>query len=447
MALTRGLAQSFGARGAWGGRLWSSSSSPPCRLVRDHVADVLAHPSDGYFSSRPHVVGKVEEPLSFKTMIGKSGYDYKVRDLYRARGTSWLTPAEIFQPYYGQAVARYLVQDLLERGEQELRVCEIGGGNGTLAANVLDYVRSRHPDLYERTKYTVVDVSKALCERQELLVAGHDELHSSRFTTVAGDAADGGVWRGLVREREGHVYVLGTEILDNLPHDRVEKVGGEWMETWIRYDDDDSPNGREELRPLRDRSIGRCLEAFDWVGAREGAGSEAEDAGFLSSLENFLLSGSAGPEGSRGEDDDEVVFLPTAAVSILESLSIEIPDHTLVLIDFDSLPDVQLRGRNAPLVSNTEMAEARDASTYLVPVGSHDIFFPTNFSALRALYSGIMTSEAGTPGRVSAATRPSSEFFKEFADLQMTTTMSGYNPLIEDFRNTQVFVGQRTTKQ
>jgi len=58
-----------------------------------------------------------------------------------------------------------------------------------------------------------------------------------------------------------------------------------------------------------------------------------------------------------------------------------------------------------------------------------------------------MTSEAGTPGRVSAATRPSSEFFKEFADLQMTTTMSGYNPLIEDFRNTQVFVGQRTTKQ
>ena len=57
-----------------------------------------------------------------------------------------------------------------------------------------------------------------------------------------------------------------------------------------------------------------------------------------------------------------------------------------------------------------------------------------------------MTSE-GTLGRVSTTTRPSSEFFKEFADLQMTTTMSGYNPLIEDFLNTQVFIGKRTTNQ
>ena len=47
---------------------------------------------------------------------------------------------------------------------------------------------------------------------------------------------------------------------------------------------------------------------------------------------------------------------------------------------------LQVPGQNAPLISNTEGAVARDFSTYLVPVGAADIFFPTNFDALASLY-------------------------------------------------------------
>ena len=64
-----------------------------------------------------------------------------------------------------------------------------------------------------------------------------------------------------------------------------------------------------------------------------------------------------------------------------------------------------------------------------------DIFFPTNFEALAAMYARV----AGEGARIT--TSACSAFFKEHADLQRTTTMSGYNPLIEDFTNTKVFVG------
>ena len=64
-----------------------------------------------------------------------------------------------------------------------------------------------------------------------------------------------------------------------------------------------------------------------------------------------------------------------------------------------------------------------------------DIFFPTNFEALAAMHARV----AGEGARTT--TSACSAFFKEHADLQRTTTMSGYNPLIEDFTNTKVFVG------
>jgi len=70
-----------------------------------------------------------------------------------------------------------------------------------------------------------------------------------------------------------------------------------------------------------------------------------------------------------------------------------------------------------------------------------DIFFPTNFEALAAMYARL----AGEGARTT--TSACSAFFKEHADLQRTTTMSGYNPLIEDFTNTKVFVGTTRTRK
>ncbi len=51
--------------------------------------------------------------------------------------------------------------------------------------------------------------------------------------------------------------------------------------------------------------------------------------------------------------------------------------RSLIVADFDWLPDVRLPGRNAPLVAEKEQGVNKDHDTVLVPWGKADIFFPT----------------------------------------------------------------------
>ena len=49
----------------------------------------------------------------------------------------------------------------------DLVVYEIGAGNGTLACDILDYVRDEHPpEVYERVRYNIVEISPQLAELQ-----------------------------------------------------------------------------------------------------------------------------------------------------------------------------------------------------------------------------------------------------------------------------------------
>lgn len=43
---------------------------------------------------------------------------------------------------------------------------EMGGGNGTLALNILDYLRDEYPEVYERTQYKVIEISPNLASIQ-----------------------------------------------------------------------------------------------------------------------------------------------------------------------------------------------------------------------------------------------------------------------------------------
>ena len=51
----------------------------------------------------------------------------------------------------------------------------MGGGNGTLMVNVLDYIRQKAPQLYDMTTYHLVEISEKLQKRQRKACdnAGH----------------------------------------------------------------------------------------------------------------------------------------------------------------------------------------------------------------------------------------------------------------------------------
>eukprot|EP00964_Phaeocystis_antarctica_P102848 scaffold68151_cov55-Phaeocystis_antarctica.AAC.2 len=69
--------------------------------------------------------------------------------------------------------------------------------------------------------------------------------------------------------------------------------------------------------------------------------------------------------------------------------------------------------------------------------------FPTHFASIATLYAAL-TGRKAVPVRAVELTRPGQvravELMARHADLEATTAADGYNPLLEDFKNTSVLV-------
>ena len=185
-------------------------------LLRDFLERALYDRSSGYFSKEVIQSGQA---LAFKTFAGEKDYRLAVAQQYAAAGRAWMTPVETFQPHYAEALARSMLQTHSARYPGEpLQILEVGGGNGTCAAGVLNYLRREAPATYASSKYMLVEVSERLAEaqRQRLLDEG---LPSERWQVVHACAAQ---WAEALEEPlPGPWFVLALEVLDNLPHDKV----------------------------------------------------------------------------------------------------------------------------------------------------------------------------------------------------------------------------------
>lgn len=130
-----------------------------------------------------------------------------------------------------------------------------------------------------------------------------------------------------------------------------------------------------------------------------------------------------------------IVFLPTGAYLLLRTLRTFFPRHGLILADFDELPGTRVSGLNAPLVQRTEGNQTEERGSYLdAELGRFDMLFPTDFTLLHVLHQALGGGAASTPATKS--------FMKQNAALAKTRTRSGYNPLVEDFINTKLFLAE-----
>jgi len=177
-------------------------------LVRDFIHDALYNPFYGYFPQRA-VIYSAPEPLAFAEMRNSSEFDEAVARIYKnisdAKHTTastvgvqlWHTPVEVFQvcpvlrfcgqsvcpddfaqPWYGQAIARCLASEYLLRyfPYEDFVVYEMGGGNGTLGLNILDYLRDEYPEIYERTTYKIIEISHGLAKIQQTRLKQHSHV-------------------------------------------------------------------------------------------------------------------------------------------------------------------------------------------------------------------------------------------------------------------------------
>jgi hypothetical protein len=410
----------------------------------------------------------------------------------------FMTPVEIFKPYYAQAIAKYMIDVLKGRNQLDtfnasspFCLTEIGGGNGSCAVGILDFLRDNYPSLYEHTRYEIIDVSKPFHEMQKKVLADHGskvKLVNQNFFEYSGSST-------------AHGFFIGLEILDNLPHDKlVVDDQGVMREIWVQTKPDgividpfsklpvDLPALVEAKKPLGETHIMSFLtlicnhygldpsflsqpDPVDESGDRLlpppqsfllphlvlwhllrypnlNANIENNNEPVATQIKQFInksfktsslfsmdhwrreLSHLGALTG--GVSTQNIYFAPISSMIMLNAIAKRFPHRDLILNDFDRMVG-GMPGINGPLVQRSEGNETKTYSSYLLaPPGEVDIFYPTNFENL-AVMKYQLSDKIGYHCT-------SKHFMKHYADTKATRTRTLYNPLLNDFINTRFFL-------
>jgi hypothetical protein len=88
-------------------------------------------------------------------------------------------------------------------------------------------------------------------------------------------------------------------------------------------------------------------------------------------------------------------------------------------------------------ISTTLSEFTKSFPTYLVPKGSCDIFFPTDFKFLQTMYALITRKK-----RHEMLVLTNQEFIKRYQDPTKTLTQSGYDPMMQEYVNMNYFLSE-----
>ncbi|CAG8480727.1 14276_t:CDS:2 [Acaulospora colombiana] len=406
----------------------AKETTPPkssLMLVRDFIDDCLYNPNYGYFSKQAVIFSpdkefefnEIKDNLEFTNLVAK-----KYREFEGSLGETsdkifrqvWHTPTELFKPWYGHAIAKYLVTEYkLESSQNDLIIYELGAGNATLMLDILDYIQKFEPSVYKRTKYRIVEISGKLVERQ----LQNQKLRESKNIHDCVEIINKSIfeWNELVSD---NCFFLACEVLDNFAHDliRYDAITEHPLQAVVVTDD---KGEYEELyEPVTDALILRYLA----LRSKTTYKPPVLQNRLLRQLRNKLPFA---PNMSQPE------FIPTKALVFLEILKEYFPKHRLIISDFYKLPDT-IKGVDAPVVQTRYQQTMIPCSTFMVSPGWFDIFFPTNFELLRDIYQ-LVCKSSQTDGKIGVLTQR--EFLKRYADLERTKTKSGEIPLLMYYEN------------
>ncbi|KAJ9476743.1 Protein arginine methyltransferase NDUFAF7-like protein, mitochondrial [Pseudozyma hubeiensis] len=356
----------------------------------------------------------------------------------------WHTPTQIFQPYYAEAIARYLVAEykLHNYPYDDLVVYELGAGSGALAKGVLDYLEQKEPEIYTRTRYRIVEISERLAMEQRRKL----ESHGEKAQVVNQDVL---TWdRGVVQEP---CFVIALEVFDNLAHDVVRYSTRDFTPYQAVVSIDDTGDMHELWEPLSDPLIKQYLSIIS-----PSLSPTSTTSPFLRSLPPTLQRAIA-THTPFYPNLTQPIFVPTNALQLISTLKRNFPQHRLIMSDFDSLPD-SVPGINGPVVQTRFRSTMIPVTTYLVLQGFFDIFFPTNFDHLRKVYRNILNSSpqgffdshfsSGLTGSAATGTGrernlkvlPHAEFLGRFAETEKLQLRDGSNPLLGWYANASWFL-------
>jgi SAM-dependent MidA family methyltransferase len=126
-------------------------------------------------------------------------------------GSDFVTAPEL-SPHFGRALARQVAEALQATGTSE--VWEFGAGSGALAEQLIESLDAAGTPL---TRYTIVDLSDSLRERQQTRLAAYGERVR---------------WRQELPAQMTCV-VVGNEVLDAMPVKLLARMNGVWHERGV----------------------------------------------------------------------------------------------------------------------------------------------------------------------------------------------------------------------
>jgi hypothetical protein len=377
------------------------------------VRKFISHRLTAYYSQPSQsVVGGLQRPIPLHW--GRLHWLYTYKKLYRQNLGQWLTPVELFQPYYSEILVNWINDHAKETNA--VHIVELGAGRGTNARIVLDTLRKKNPSTFHGIQYTIIDSSSTLIELQQTTLSEYADMVNFQQKDLR-HVSEGSEQLVSSLSKEPTV-VLALEVWDNLPHDKIRVHNGVVEQAEIRRQEGSSIP--LEVEDLDDTSL-ELEETFKTL----------TDPLLISILDTY----------PRLIPRQGIFWIPTVAFGVLQQLR-SVPHLSMLVADFDWLPPGDVNGnvtrkslpahKSEPII--TCMNDVDHPCYVQAPILS-DILFPTDFRAMAGFSRRLWNDSA------SVKTYKQREFLQKYGHREIAATtnrFSGFNPMISDFDNCSV---------
>lgn len=153
------------------------------------------------------------------------------------QGGDFITAPEV-SPIFSRCVARQAEQVLAQLDTPN--IIEFGAGKGTMAKDILLELDARETEL---THYFILELSADLKARQQDTLS---TLPEALFQKV--------IWLDQLPQKPLQAFVVGNEVLDAMPVERLRLESTQSLQAFVRYDDDQQ-SFEWDYRPITDRKL------------------------------------------------------------------------------------------------------------------------------------------------------------------------------------------------
>ena len=171
--------------------------SPEQRITFAEYMDlVLYHPQYGYYNSD-------------RLKIGAKG--------------DFFTSSSLGE-YFGELLAEQLIEMLKIIGfSNSFALVEVGGGSGNLAADILNYLKQKYVEVYQKINYIIVEASPNLIEQQKKYLKAFDNIRWKTWQEIDDNSLIG--------------CIFSNELVDAFPVHRVTLQNKVLKEIYVSWDE------------------------------------------------------------------------------------------------------------------------------------------------------------------------------------------------------------------